>query len=367
MYSFSPTSGERFYNMIDRDDWIKKKRFTITEQQAPSVTTVLSTWPKSEAYAAWLASKGSLDEALKERDAGGARGTRVHQNIERITKGEVLNFHEYKKEHFKGNDMLAYPEWRRLESFTKWHADMGYPKIINRRNGQPALECTLYSWEDLYAGTTDIIVTGGFFGSLKVMVDFKTGKGIYLSFWAQLCAYFKAWHEMKEEKLDAVGVLLFGGQSRRGYKFEMVSDMTQIEGWYLDFLAAYRIWNRENQKSTLSSDHRTWTDVRSAREVYEVEEIICLEQPMIDRNDMPDDDEETPAWAMRPGPERIVRVLSPVADIEPALNPDLPAGEYTSTLVPERMFQVPNDDWVESSAPTVLPKKKKKTAKIIIP
>jgi len=298
MYTFSPTSGERFYNMPDKDIWFEEKRIEITDDQAPSVTTLLGVWPKGREFMEWLAKQKTYGDAVSARNAGGARGSRVHQHIERIVKGEVLSFHEYKKEFHRDDDMLAYDEWRRLESFKEWHADMGYPTLVNRLTGKPALECTLYSWEFWFAGTTDIIVTGGHFGSARVMVDFKTGKSIYDSFWGQLGAYRRSWMEMGEGEIDAVGVLLFGGIDRKNYLFEMCQDEQELDEHFEDFLAAKRIWNRTNQKSSMRSGVRTWGEIKSCRRVFEVEDMLRLDQPAMDGKFLEED--ETPAWAKRP-------------------------------------------------------------------
>jgi hypothetical protein len=300
MYTFSPTAGERFYNLIDRESWMEHKKEEVIEAQVPSVTTLLSVWPKGQEFDRWMASKESYGEAMADRNAGGRRGTRVHEHLERIVKGEVLSYHEFKKEYHKGDDLTAYDEWRRIESFVSWHRDHGYPTIVSRRSGKPAIETTLYSWEHGYAGTTDLVVTGGQFGSARVLVDFKTGKGIYDSFWAQLAAYRRAWKEMGEGDIDAIGILLFGGLGRKHYAFEMCSSESELDAWFADFLAAQRIWNRTHQKTGISKGERIWKEVKSERDVYEVEDILRLDVPVLVK--AVQDDDETPAWAKRPEP-----------------------------------------------------------------
>lgn len=301
MYQFSPTHGERFYNMPDAKIWFERREIVLTDQQEASVTTALSVWPKGEEFQRWMASKETYEDAIEERNKGGRRGTRVHKGIEAISRGEVLNFYEFRDTYHKGVDIAAYDEWRRLESFAEWHRDYGYPTIINRVTGKPALECTLYSWMYGFAGTTDIVVTGGHFGNAQVMIDFKTGKSIYLSFWAQLAAYRKAWHEMKENgQIDGIGILLFGGLGRKAYSFEYCQSEEEMEAFFLDFLAAQRIWRRENQKSSLRSGERTWGEVKSARTVYDVTDYLTLEQPIMEKGVSVGDEEETPAWAQRP-------------------------------------------------------------------
>lgn len=318
MYTFSPTSGERFYNLIDADAWLGGGKEIITEAQVPSVTTILGIWPKSEEFHRWIASKEDYGQAIAERNAGARRGTRVHNHIERIVKGEVLDYHRFRDEFHRGDDFAAYDEWRRLESFAAWHKDMGYPTIVQRRvSPRPALECTLYSWKYGFAGTTDIVVTGGIFGNARVMIDFKTGKSIYDSFWAQLSAYRRAWMEMGECDIDAVGVLLFGGLGRKHYAFEICSDPEEIERWFQDFLASQRIWKRCNQKTGIRGGERWWGEVKSQRDTYEVIEELRLDKPMIDRDVAAHIVEDAPAWAKRPAPERV--------KLEPAIGKEQPS------------------------------------------
>ncbi len=300
MYTFSPTSGERFYNMADQKIWFEKMEIKITDDQAPSVTTKLSVWPKGEEYQRWLAAQPTYEDAVDARNAGGKRGTKVHNLIERVGKGEALSYYAFRKE-YNDQDFPAYDVWRRVQAFLKWHKDHGYPTIINRRTGRPAIECSLYSWEHWFAGTTDIIVTGGVFGTAIVMIDFKTGKSIYDSFWAQLAAYRKAWHEMGEVHIDAIGVILFGGLGRREYTFELVDDEKEMDAWFQDFLAASRIWDRTNQQTSCKGGIRTWGEVKSERTVYCVEEYLRVEQPLIAPESLQLlSEEEAPAWAKRP-------------------------------------------------------------------
>lgn len=296
MYAFSPTHGERFYNLIDKDKWFESFEEEIIDTQVPSVTTVLGVWPKGEEFQRWLASRETYADAVAERNAGGRRGKRVHEYIEKYIKGEPLVYHEFRNEFHRGDDFAAYDEWRRLESFVEWHEQMGYPNVVSFANGKPAIERTLYSWKHGYAGTADLVVTGGIFGSANVLIDFKTGKSIYLSFWAQTSAYARSWEEMGGDHIDAAGIILFGGLERKAWKFEMVGE-SDIAPWCADFDAAHRIWRRENQKTGIRDGERWWGEVRSERKVYVVEDVLKIAAKPFEGEA---DEDESPAWAKRP-------------------------------------------------------------------
>lgn len=256
------TLGARFYNMPDKDIWFEKMEIVLTKAQRPSVTTILEVWPKGKEFWDWLASRMSYEEAIFERDMGGERGTRCHDTYENLAYGDTYSFEAYAEMYFRGQPEIAVPEWRKIEAFEQWHTDWGSPGVVTRRNGVPAIECALYSWEHGYAGTTDKVYTGGKFGSKRIMVDYKTSKGIWDSFWAQLAAYFVAWHEMGEEPIDGIAIFRPNAKKACGYDFEVIEDPKQIEEWFQDFLAAYRLWRRHRKRQKLPLDARTVFEVR---------------------------------------------------------------------------------------------------------
>ena len=281
--TFTITSEKeaRFYDEPDKDIWFEKGVWTPTGNQAPSVTTQTGVWPKGLGYWRWVISKGSEEEANAERDAGGRRGTRVHDNGEFMLRGGRINLHDFIEKYFNGDYEAGLPEWRKNEAFWQWYVDLGQPRIVKRRNGTPAMECKLFSWEYQYGGRPDVILTGGELGHRKILTDYKTGKGIYLNFWAQLAAYFQAWHEMGECELDGAGIWRPNFRKNCGYDWELKTAEEMID-WFEDFKACQRIWHRENPD-------------KNARPVYEMMEELWFEDPPADMEDHSDTPHESTA------------------------------------------------------------------------
>lgn len=285
------TKSARFYNLPDKQIWEVEKRLVKTDKQVPSVTTKLEVWPKGRRFYEWLASRPNLLEAEMERDEGGSRGSRVHEAIENIKYGDTYGFEAYADQYFSGDQEAATQEWFRIYAFVHWYQEMDCPSVVTRRNGVPAIECELYSWEHGFGGTTDAVYTGGQFGSKKVMVDYKTSKDIYLSFYAQLSAYYTAWHEMSEEKIDAIAVLRLYVDSagKPSYQFKMIDNEEEIRSYFQDFLACSRLWIKHRESEKLSID---------SRKIFYVPESLSI-QKLADR---PEKQEE--AWL---APQTVVR------------------------------------------------------------
>lgn len=307
------TLGARFYNLPDKDIWINEKRLVKTARQEPSVTTKLSVWPKGRRYYKWLASKQDLEEAEQFRDEGGLRGSRVHNVVENLKYGDKYGFEAYADEYFRGDHEAAVNEWQRITAFVRWYEDYGCPEVIERRNGIPAIECELYSWQYGFGGTTDAVYTGGEFGNLRVMVDYKTSLDMYLHFWAQLAAYFWAWHEMEEEKIDAVAILMLHCDSNGEpkYKFKMMDSKKEIQEYFEDFLASSRLWKRYREYEKLST---------TERKVHVVESLLSIgklaERPP----------KEQEAWE---APKEILE--QPKAE-EPLPTKEVPAKKFTGGI-----------------------------------
>lgn len=268
-FQIPSTAGARFYNLPDRATWMEQMKLVKTDRQEPSVTTKLSVWPKGRRYYKWLADQKDLAAAEDARDEGGLRGSRVHEVVENMKYGDKYGFEAYADKYFRGDHEAAVHEWQRISAYVEWYADYGQPTVVDRRSGIPAIECELYSWEHGYGGTTDTVYTGGKFGNMRVMVDYKTSIDIYLSFWAQLAAYDKAWSEMGEIPVDAIATLKLSCDSagRPKYTFKMIEGRKEIDEYFLDFLASARLWERYREYEKLST---------TERKVHHVEELLSI-------------------------------------------------------------------------------------------
>ena len=129
-------------------------------------------------------------EAIKapdaDRDKKGARGTRIHNVIERELNG--------------GNITAELKEDAKLTAII-----MQVRKWIKESNLKPLLvEAYLISKKHLYAGAVDLVARQETpeHGKQLILVDFKTGKGVYDTHTWQLAAYANAYHEMYGECPD---------------------------------------------------------------------------------------------------------------------------------------------------------------------
>lgn len=194
--------------------WYDLSEYKIKEQY-PSVTTFLSKYDKGDSIIQWAADCGSYSQYLSELKKAGHRGSRVHNTIEAILKGEEWDFYMYReywkkpdkqedKEHSKHLTKTEfYQEWRMIEAFYNWWNDFGKPRPVH-------IEDVVYSTKLKTAGRIDSIWTGGVFGEGYCMVDWKTSSGIWESHKCQQCVYWLAVEETLGIKLSGASILRIG-------------------------------------------------------------------------------------------------------------------------------------------------------------
>lgn len=203
------TEDERFYSkQVDgKTIWI------------PSVTWIADYLPKGVQFYKWLAAKG-WDEAQALKEAGGERGTMVHNACEMLLRGETIRFNTIINDREPTTE-----EYACIMSFTKWYGT--YKPEVER------IETTVFAPDDRYAGTLDIQCV---IANERWIVDLKTSANIWPSHIIQVSAYK---HALKEE-VNRLGILQLGyKRNKNGYKFSEVPDKFGL------FNAAYDIWHDE--------------------------------------------------------------------------------------------------------------------------
>jgi hypothetical protein len=106
----------------------------------------------------------------KVRDAAADRGTEIHDIAEKLMHGKAV----------------VVPDELRA-------AVMGYLKLIDEWGIEPILtETSVGNRKDWYSGRLDSIATIGALGGAKVLLDWKTSRGIYGETGLQCAAYAKA-------------------------------------------------------------------------------------------------------------------------------------------------------------------------------
>ena len=173
----------------------------------PSVTYVLSHYPKGKFFEDWLKKVGySADYIVKKASE---EGTQVHEMIEAYLNGEELKFLEH------GRPMYAPNIWQMFLRFVDFWEEYKHTLI--------EAEIHLFSDELKIAGTCDMVCEIN--GELWV-IDFKTSNHLQTTYDLQTAIYAKCFEECFGKKVDRIGVLWLKSSKRRAKKGKM-----QGKGW----------------------------------------------------------------------------------------------------------------------------------------
>lgn len=103
-------------------------------------------------------------------------------------------------------------------------------------------ERLLFSRQHKYAGLTDAIAN---INGKRILIDYKTGKGIYSEFYYQLSAYWFAYEEETGEKLDGALILHFNKETGEFESKEISREEFNLN--FPVFLACLSIKQREKE------------------------------------------------------------------------------------------------------------------------
>ena len=180
-------NDQHFYLHVPTKTWMR------------SVTSITGVYPKGIGFYRWLSSKGSLEAADQEKEAGGDRGTSVHSGISSLIAGEKIRQKDF-------------PEnaWPHLLAFKNWHDDH-QPKYL-------ANEVVVYDVRRRIAGTLDILAEIN--GKIGV-IDEKTAKYIYRAAEHQSNEYAHLLNQMQgDTKVEFAAVLRTNSKHRRRYEYK---------------------------------------------------------------------------------------------------------------------------------------------------
>lgn len=189
----------------------------------PSVTTILSCFPKGKGFEMYLANQQSYEASQEILKEAGKRGTIVHQATELLENGDMLLRENYTLE-----------QWKMLESFVSWH------KTYNP--GIYAIEKSVVSDKLKTGGTIDRVYN---IGGLRTLLDIKTSSAIHDNYWLQVSVYVKLWEEKEKDKIDQVAILRLGSRHKCGYEYQ-IHTREQIEEDFKAFKSIQNIWNYIN-------------------------------------------------------------------------------------------------------------------------
>lgn len=187
----------------------------------PSVTQALSVVSKPFLYR-WYATHG-WDKCEQIKREAGDVGTRIHDAIERLLKGETVEL--------SGHEHLM------VEKFMEWKDQAGLAPVDLERK----VQSTVYE----YHGTLDAVVHFGNEGELYVY-DWKSSSQIDDLYGAQLAAYANAYTEETGKEIKGGGVVRLD-KKPGAKKLIEVKEFTNLPEYFETFKACLRIWNFLNK------------------------------------------------------------------------------------------------------------------------
>jgi hypothetical protein len=221
----------------------------------PSVAWVAGHYPKGVEFYKWLASKG-WDEAQAIKHAAGNKGSKVHEAISAIMRGEEVRINSKFMNRDRAElEELTLEECDAIKSFVDWKRDTEQDYILEFL----FWDVTVFSEKYGYAGTIDcgVRITPKpegknplkLSGPTVYIVDFKTSAKVWQEYVLQVSAYreplsvgeffidgFKDVADIKLAILQ-VGYKL----NKAGYKWNVVENKFNL------FLAARQILANENE------------------------------------------------------------------------------------------------------------------------
>ena len=202
-----PDSTARQITLTDSRFYQRNK-----ETYYPSVTTVLSYFPKGKFFESWLKDVGANADVIMRR--AGNEGTQVHEAIEAYLKGEEIHWLDQ-----WGKTKYSLLVWKMILKFVDFW-ETYKPTLVES-------EVHVFSDELKIAGTADLILEID--GELW-MVDIKTSNYLHDTYDFQLACYTQGWNECFERPIERMGILWLKASTRGESKKK---DIIQGKGWQL--------------------------------------------------------------------------------------------------------------------------------------
>lgn len=216
----SPLDGREFSYKLKRVDFLDRRVYKREFDDGrieyyPSVTSILGGGlPIDIFFLEWLKQSGANADIV--RNKAGKEGTQTHEGIEKLLKGEKL---EWQDDY--GNARYSLQVWQMLLRFQEFYQTVKPAEVL-------ASEMFLYSDKYKYAGTTDALFR---VKDETWLLDFKTSNHLSKSYDLQLAAYAEALKE-RGIKIDKAGILWLKSSKRRVSK---VPGVYQGDGWEIKF------------------------------------------------------------------------------------------------------------------------------------
>lgn len=207
----------------------------------PSVTTILSYFPKGYFFETWVKDVGHNADIVMRRAAD--EGTQVHKAIETILSGGELRWIEP-----DGRVNYHTHVWRMILGFVDFWTTYKPTLLLS--------EEFMYSDTHKYCGTLDLLVE---IEGEKWLLDIKTSNNVHESYHLQMAAYTKAYEERYLQKIDRNGIIWLKSAKRgpdktkkkmQGAGWEVVEGKKTVDEYFemfLHTLKTYRIMHPEEE------------------------------------------------------------------------------------------------------------------------
>lgn len=198
----------------------------------PSVTTLLSVFPKGVGFNMYLTAQSSWEASQEALSVAANRGTRIHKACDRLEDGEELHIDEFPQE-----------EWLRIWGFVKWKEEYK-PELIYKEIGMVS---------DKYktGGTIDRVYK---IDGRMVLLDIKTGKSNYDNYFAQTSAYATLLGDpktmfydksVKHVAIQDTSILRLHHVLKNFYNYS-IRDKEEWKNDFKSFRSCQNIWNYLN-------------------------------------------------------------------------------------------------------------------------
>ena len=186
-------------------------------KRVPGVTTILK-YKDPGPLMWWAHQQGIAGLDFRDtRDAAASVGHCVHQWVE-----DTLHGRELTPSTLAGDDLKAASAG--LDAFETWRSSVSLTVV--------ATECPLVSELHAYGGTLDAVCL---VGQKPVLLDWKTSKGVYAEYIAQLAAYRQLLREnakSSDEAPQEAYLLRFGKEYGDFHMHHLTSEILDL-GWEL--------------------------------------------------------------------------------------------------------------------------------------
>ena len=231
LYELQPTDDPELFRVVDWEgDWQYYYHAKLKEY-LPAVNFILGLgFPKGTGLMEWL-KKMTKEEADRALKFAGERGSKIHAAIRDLIDGQTVSLdNKYPNDEGTYATITA-DEWACLRAFQNFVNDFSPSKIMR--------EHTVCHPGDKYAGTTD------FFGTIKlhkgqkvslndmgattlkddleimVVLDWKTGGGIYDDYKLQVAAYAACLSTAANHGKLYTGIVRLGTRHNSGYELKL--------------------------------------------------------------------------------------------------------------------------------------------------